>query len=227
VEVTEPDVAPLQVQGPLAPAVLTAVAGSGIAELGRFRCTRTEIAGAECVVSRTGWSGGEGYEVFPLGSSAALDVWDAIAEAGAPHGLLITGPNTANALEAGLTDTSYATNQGLNPLELWQDYVVDFDGDEFAGRAALERIRAEGVSRRQVGLLGPARRLPRCEWQWDVETDGAVVGQTRWIAYSFALERTIAVGVLDAAAAELGTSVTVVHPEGVAEFEVAALPFVR
>ena len=226
VEVSEPDVAPLQVQGPLAPALMRDLLGDQLAELRPFRCSEFTIAGVGCVVSRTGWSGGPGYEVFPLSSQRALAVWDAIVAAGEPHGLLVIGPNVTKAMESGITDTSYATNQGLNPLELWQDYLVDLDKGPFIGREALRAIAQRGVARRQVGLLGPQSRLPRLEGPWPLRRDGTDIGATRWASFSFALERAIAIGVVDAGHAVEGSTVEVLHPGGSAEMQICRLPFV-
>jgi aminomethyltransferase len=225
-EVSEPDAAPLQVQGPLAPALLGDLLGPALDELRPFRCTVFELAGVDCVISRTGWSGGPGYEVYPLSSARALDVWDAIVAAGERHGLLVTGPNVARAMERGITDISYATNQDLNPLELWQSYLVDLDKGPFIGRDALLEVHRRGPARRQVGLLGPAERLPRLEGPWPLLRDGAAVGDTRWASYSFALERAIAIGVVEAELAELGGSVEVEHPAGRTRLEICPLPFV-
>ena len=95
VTVREADVAPMQLQGPLARTVLEPLVGDALEGLGYYRLTHAEIAGVPCVVSRTGWSGGPGYEIFPLGSERALEVWDAVEAAGTPLGLLIVGPERA------------------------------------------------------------------------------------------------------------------------------------
>ncbi|MDX6533778.1 MAG: hypothetical protein QOF68_1522 [Gaiellales bacterium] len=228
VEVSEPDVAPLQVQGPSSPDVMRTLIGDKLDDLRPFHCMQATIAGVDCIVSRTGWSGGAGFEIYPRGTERALDLWDAVKAAGEPHDLLVIGPNLSKAMESGITDTSYATNQDLNPLELWQDYLVDLDKGDFIGREALQRIKDEGVSRRQVGLVGPESRLPRrLEWPWDIRVGEESIGSTRWLAYSLGLDRVIAIGVVDVDFSAVGTRVEVVHPEGVASMEVVELPFVR
>lgn len=227
VEVSEPDVAPVQVQGPLSPDVMRALFGPGIDDLKRFRCIRGHLAGTDVIVSRTGWSGGAGYEIYPLGSERALELWDAIVEAGRPHDLLVSGPNGPRAVESGITDTSLATNQSLNPFELWQDYLVDIHKGPFMGREALVAIRGRGITRRQVGLLGTAAALPRQETFWDIFSGDTVVGATRWTVHSWALGRSASIGVVDIACAEPGTELELVHPEGRQPVQVTTLPFVR
>jgi aminomethyltransferase len=223
--VREADVAPMQVQGPLARTVLEPLAGAALAGLGYYRLTRAEIAGVPCVISRTGWSGGPGYEVFPLGSERALDVWDAVAAAGAPFGMLVCGPNVPRALERGITDIAWFHNLGVNALEA-AERLVDLDAGEFVGRDALLAARQAGIRRRTVGLKGPDVTLPRADGTWQLLRDGTPAGATRWVARSPALGCMIGVGVVDHAHAEPGTELTLAAPDGAVPFTVATLPFV-
>src|SRR5204863_7063657 len=91
VEVREPDVAPLQIQGPKSADVLRGLVEGPLDDLGFYKCLVTRVAGLPAVVSRTGWSGGLGYEVFPLSSERAMHLWESLLEAGQPHGMLVTG----------------------------------------------------------------------------------------------------------------------------------------
>jgi glycine cleavage system aminomethyltransferase T len=227
VEVSEPDVAPLQVQGPASIEVMRALVGDAIDDLKPFRFMPAQIAGTDVIVSRTGWTGGLGYEIFPEESAGALELWDAVVEAGRPHDMLVAGPNISKAVESGITDTSLATNQSLNPLELWQDYLVDLDDGHFIGRDALIEIRDAGIKRKQVGLLGPPERLPRQEDSWELRDGDRAIGSTRWVTFSYGLDRTIAIGVVDLGYAEPGTEVAVAHPGGSETMEVTTLPFLR
>ncbi len=193
--------------------------------LGYYRLTHAEIAGVPCVVSRTGWSGGPGYEVFPLGSERALEVWDAVAAAGAPHGMLVCGPNVPRALERGITDIAWFHNLGVNALEA-AERLVDLDAGDFIGRDALLAARDAGIRRRTVGLRGPDVTLPRADGTWRLLRDGRPAGATRWVARSPALGRMIGVGVVDAEHAEPGTELQLVVADDLVPFEVATLPFV-
>ena len=155
VQVTEPDIPPLQVQGPRSGDVMAALTGGSTDRLGHFRCMQVAVAGVDSVVSRTGWSHELGYEIYPLGSDRALELWDAVVEAGRPYEMLITGPNIARAVESGITDTNLATGMHLKALEA-NPRLVDLDAGDFVGRDALRALSERGVSRRQVGLLGPS-----------------------------------------------------------------------
>jgi glycine cleavage system aminomethyltransferase T len=227
VEVSEPDIAPLQVQGPRSREVLRKLVGSAIDGLRYYRCMPAEIAGLPVVVSRTGWSGELGYEIFPLSEDRAMELFDTVLEAGREFDMLVTGPNLPKALEAGISDTAYYTNAGLNALELGRDSMVDLDAGPFVGREALLAIRRAGVRRRVVGLLGPpGARLPRLETFWPIRNGSAQSGATRWQAFSPALSRAVAIGVVRIEDATPGQTMTVSHPLGDTEMTVAELPFV-
>ncbi len=199
VAVAEADVAPMQLQGPRAAAVMAAAAGHDIERLGRFRCAPRTIAGVDCIVSNTGWSREPGYEIYPLGSDRAGEVWDALVAAGEPHGLLVTGPNIVRAVEQGISDTQYATNSAMNPIEAGMSALLDLDRPDFVGRDALRAVRERGPARRTVGLVCDGPPFPVMEQHWPVRTPaGDLAGVARWAVYSFALERNIAVVLVDA-----------------------------
>jgi glycine cleavage system aminomethyltransferase T len=226
VEVFEADVAPMQLQGPRAAAVLDAAAGAGASALPRFRCAAMAVAGVECIVSNTGWSRETGYEIYPLGSERAADVWDALAAAGEGHGLLVTGPNIVRAVEQGILDTQYATNSGTDPLEAGLGPLLDLDRADFVGRDALRAVRARGASRRTVGLVCDGDPFPPMERHWPVtDAAGAPAGTARWAVYSFALERNIAVALVDARLAT-GDGLAVEAPDGRRSGREHPIPFV-
>jgi aminomethyltransferase len=225
VEVREPDVAPLQVQGPKSAEVLRGLVEAPVDELGFYKCVVTRIAGIEAVVSRTGWSGGPGFEVFPLSSERAMELWDALCAAGEAHRMMVIGPNLPRAVERNVTDTAYHTNSGMDPFEAGHGRLVDLDKGEFVGRAALRRISEEGPKRKSVGLFIEGA-LPRLEWFWPVSDARGKAGEVRWAAHSFALDRSIAIALVDAAV-EAGETVRVRHPLGLVQATVTTLPFVE
>src|SRR6478672_2718043 len=163
VTVREADVAPLQLQGPRAAAVLAEVCELDGRQLPRFRCAVTRVAGVEAVVSNTGWSREAGFEIYPLGSERAPEIWDALVDAGERHGLLVTGPNIQRAIEQGITDTQYRMNSDMNPLEAGMAGMLDLDGADFVGRDALRAARDAGPPRATVGLVVEGEPVPRLD----------------------------------------------------------------
>jgi glycine cleavage system aminomethyltransferase T len=224
VRVGEPDVAPLQVQGPRASAVLRDL-GLELEAMRSFDCWVVRLAGVDAVLSRTGWSRELGYELYPLGSERAPALWRAILAAGERQGLLVTGPNLSRALEQGITDTHYAVNSGMNPFEAGAGRVVDLDAGPFVGRDALVAARRAGIERHTLGLVFDGDAVPRFESFWPVTAGPRHVGVVRWAAYAFALERHIAIALLDRRV-RAGDRVTVEHGEGAVPATVVELPFV-
>ena len=226
VAVAEADVAPMQLQGPRAAEVMRALAGAEAAGLARFRCATFTLADVECVVSNTGWSREAGYEIYPQGSERAVAVWDALVAAGEPHGLLVTGPNIVRAVEQGISDTQYATNSGMNPIEAGLGGMLDLDRPDFVGREALRAVRAAGAARQTVGLVCAGPPFPIMEQHWPVlGPGGSPAGVARWAVYSFALERNIAVGLVDARL-DPAAGLTVEAPDGPRAGTPHPIPFV-
>jgi aminomethyltransferase len=224
VTVREPDVAPIQVQGPKSLDVLRGLTEVPIEALGFYKCVVTRVAGIDAVVSRTGWSGGLGYEIFPLSSDRAMQVWDAVWAAGEPLGMMVVGPNVNRAVEKGVTDTAYYSNSGMNPYEAGHARLVDLGKGDFVGRSALARIAAGGATRKTVGLLIEGD-LPRLEWYWAIEDARGKAGEVRWAVHSFALDRSIGIALVDASV-EIGEQVRVHHPLGSPLATVTEVPFV-
>lgn len=224
VAVCEPDVAPLQIQGPKALEMLRGLVEAPLDALGFYKCTLTKVAGIDAVVSRTGWSGGLGYEVFPLSSNRAMELWNSLIAAGEPHGLMVTGPNVFRAVEKNVTDTAYHSNSDMNPYEAGHGRLVDLDKGDFIGRQALQQAAEEGVKRKTVGLLIDGE-LPLLEWYWPITDRHGNPGEVRWAVHSFELKQNIAIAIADASL-EVGDKVTIHHQAGNSEATVTALPFV-
>ena len=226
VEVEEADVSPLQLQGPLAATVLEPLYDGDLAALRRFDCAEVNVAGVRCVVSNTGWSKEAGFEIYPLGSDRCLELWDAIVSSGEPHGLLVTGPNITRAVEQGITDTQYKMNSGMTALEAGLESMLQLDGADFMGRDALVAERARGPRRRTVGLIADGEPFPFLEDFWPVlDSDGREVGVARWAVFSYALERNIAIALVEADVSD-ADDLVVRAPDGDRAARVHPIPFV-
>jgi glycine cleavage system T protein (aminomethyltransferase) len=154
--------AALALQGPSSRAVLADLVGTAIAELRFFRVAAATIAGVEVEISRTGFTGDLGYEIWiPAGD--ALSVFDAIMESGRPHGLRPAGLDALDVtrIEAGfvLQDVDYFSaprcaieSRKSSPLEIGLDWTVDLDRDGFVGQDALRAEKARGSTWQLVGL---------------------------------------------------------------------------
>ncbi|MGB2491466.1 MAG: glycine cleavage T C-terminal barrel domain-containing protein [Candidatus Puniceispirillum sp.] len=219
VNITEPDVSPLQLQGPKSGQIAHALFGEVVSDLRYYWLTELEFEGIPLVVSRTGWSSELGYEIYLCDGSKGDQLWEAIMKAGAPFGLKPGHTSSIRRIEGGMLSYHADMDIDTNPFELGLDRLIDLDMDaDFIGKAALTKIRQQGVTRRQVGLVIDGAPLAASNTTfWPVESDGQVIGKVTSAIYSPRLQQNIALAMLDMAYADIGT-------EAFAETSVGRLP---
>ena len=229
VQVFEPDVSPLQLQGPKSPYVARDLFGEWALELRYYRLAETSLDGIPLVVSRTGWSGELGYEIYLRDSRYGEALWEKIMAAGKPYGIVPAAPNTIRSIEGGLL--SYVSDIALtdNPFVIGMDRFVNLDqDDDFIGKAALTRIKADGVRRRLVGIELDGAPLPGSNEEfWAVSHEGQRVGHVTRCVYSPRLEKNIGWANVPAELAALGTSIVVATTEGDRGATVCAAPWIK
>lgn len=228
VQIREPDVSPLQVQGPKAKAVVQTLFGDRVLDLPYYYFIETELDGIPVVVTRTGWSGEVGYEIYLRDGSRGLDLWERVMEAGRPHNIAPTGPSDIRRIEAGILNYGADMTLENNPYEVGLGWLVDLDQSaDFIGKAALQRIKGEGVQRKLVGLEIEGERIGFNMDRWPVSRNGAVIGGVTSAIYSPRLEKNIAYAFVPVEHAALGTRLTVSVPEaGERAATVVRKPFV-
>jgi glycine cleavage system aminomethyltransferase T len=228
VHVHETDVAPLQIQGPHSGEVLRTLVGDRIAALRFFRSMPGSIANVPVVVSRTGWTGELGYEVYPLDSSKATLIWAEVIRAGAPFNMRPIAWSYIRALESGILAFPYLVIDDFNPFEHWRRGLVDLEKTSFIGQDALRRIvGAGGPPRQMIGLVGTAGgSLPDMERGWVAEKGGSAIGISRWSGSSPFLGRPIAIALVKRNSVEVGESITLRYDEGEVSMVVTDLPFI-
>jgi len=228
VEVHEAPVSPLALQGPRALDVMKELAPS-VASLPRYAWGWTSIAGVEVLVSRTGWSGEFGYEVFAPDVEPARRVWQEVRRASDPFGVLVTPVIGERAWERGVTDIRHGDNLRINPFEVGLEHTVDLDKHAgFIGQDALRRI-ADGTTPRRhaVAFTIDAEDVPELETFWPVKTPGGGerIGVVWQAGYSYALERHAGDALLDQPT-EIGTRLELLTPSGPISSTVVSRPLV-
>ena len=211
VTIREPDVSPLQLQGPNSCYIMQSLFGDGILDLRYFWLREVELDGIPLVVSRTGWSSELGYELYLQDGARGDELWEKIMAAGAPYGLQPGHTSTIRRIEAGMLSYHADMDAGTNPYELGLGRLVDLDTDaEFVGKAALRRIRDEGISRKQIGLVLNTAPLsgPNTVF-WPITRDGTRIGNVTSAIYSPRLQQNIALALIAAEYAVLGDEVSV------------------
>jgi len=227
VEVREPDVSPVQVQGPKSKQVMQALFGDRVLALRYYFFLETELDGIPVIVTRTGWTSEVGYEIYLRDGSRGVELWERILEAGRPYNIRPTGPSDIRRIEGGILNYGVDMTLENNPYEVGLDRLVDLDKEaDFLGRDALRRVRSEGVKRRLAGLQMDGAPIDFNMTRWPVRQHGEQVGWVTSAIHSPRLEKNIGYAMLPVAHAALGTPLTVDTPNGAAAAVVVPLPFV-
>ena len=226
VEVNTPHVYPMQLQGPRSAEIMVDVFGDAILDLRYYWWTRATVDAIDVVISRTGYSSELGYEIYLLGQERGGDLWEILMAAGESYGIAPGSPNRIRRIEGGVLDYASDMTPDENPLELGLDRLIDWD-KEFLGKAALEKIRDDGVRRRMIGIFldGPAL-LKNNEHRWPVTSGGARVGYVTNSVHSPRLDRNIAFAMIDVPFDVDDAPLQVETVEGVRNAERTSLPFI-
>jgi glycine cleavage system aminomethyltransferase T len=223
----EPDVSPLQIQGPKSGDIMKALFGQDIGDLKYYWLRELELDGIPLVVSRTGWSTELGYEIYLQDGSRGEELWEKIMAVGEPLGLKPGHTSSIRRIESGILSYHADADIDTNPFELGLDRLVNLDIEaDFIGKAALQRIQHDGVSRKQVGLLLDTEPLtgPNTSF-WPITHNGTTVGKVTSAIYSPRLEQNIALAMIAVAASELGTALEVTTTAATFSATVVERPF--
>lgn len=227
IEIREPDVSPMQIQGPKSKEVVRALFGDDVLDLKYYYFLETDLDGIPVIVTRTGWSAEIGYEVYLRDGSRGNELWERVMEAGKPFGIRPTGPSDIRRIEAGILNYGIDMTLDNNPYELGLGWLVDLDKEtDFIGKDALARIKTEGTSQKLVGVEIGGDALDLNMTRWPVKVGDAEVGFITSAIYSPRLEKNIGYAMVGIDHAELGTTLTVEAPPGDAEATVVRKPFV-
>ncbi|MFF7362736.1 glycine cleavage system aminomethyltransferase GcvT [Streptomyces sp. NPDC008125] len=225
----------IAVQGPASPAVLKAVTDADLDGLKYYAGLPGTVAGVPALIARTGYTGEDGFELF-VAPEHAEALWQALTEAGAPHGLIPCGLSCRDTLrlEAGMPLYGHELTTALTPFDAGLGRVVKFEKEgDFVGREALTAAAERAGTappRKLVGLVAEGRRVPRAGYPVVAVggTGAKVIGEVTSGAPSPTLGKPIAMAYVDAAFAAPGTEGVGVDIRGTHEpYEVVALPFYK
>ena len=228
VKISEPDVSPLQLQGPKSGKIMQALFGEDIIDLRYYWLRDIELDGIPLIVSRTGWSSELGYEIYLRDGARGTELWDKIMSAGTPFGLQPGHTSSIRRIEGGMLSYHADADINTNPFELGLERLVDLEMEtDFIGKAALTRIRDEGVERRQVGLVLDCAPLPGPNTTfWGLTSDGQMVGKVTSAIYSPRLEKNIALAIVQTGFDRIGQLLEAATSMGAAPAVVVEKPFV-
>jgi len=226
VEVSEPDVSPLAVQGPKAETVVASIFGDWVRELKYFWFRESEIDGIPVAVARSGWSKQGGFEIYLMDGTKGTALWNIVKEAGQPHGIGPGNPNWCERVESGLLAFGGDTDDQTNPFEVRMGKYVDLHvPDDTIGIQALRRIAAEGPKRHQLGVVLDNSEPVKAEFTWnDIDMDGARIGDMTTCVWSYRMKKNIGFALV-ATSAKPGDRVVVRRAAGPVEGTLCELPF--
>ena len=227
VTIKEPDVSPLQLQGPKSGEIMAALFGENIAELKYYWLRELDLDGIPLVVSRTGWSSELGYELYLQDGSRGDELWEKIMATGKPLGLKPGHTSTIRRIEGGMLSYHADADISTNPFELGFDRLVSLDIDaNFIGKTALRRIQSEGITRKQIGLTigGDPLLKPNTSF-WPIIKDGIEIGKVTSAVYSPRLKQNIALAIVAIEHTDIGSELDVTTSSGRAKAKIVERPF--
>ncbi|MEM9421934.1 MAG: glycine cleavage T C-terminal barrel domain-containing protein, partial [Pseudomonadota bacterium] len=226
VEVSEPDVSPLAVQGPKAEDVVAAIFGDWVRELRYFWFRDTEIEGIPVTLVRAGWSKQGGFELFLRDGSKGDRLWQIVKEAGAPFDIGPGYPNPSERTESGLLNYGTDTDDATNPFEVRMGKFVDLDiPDDVIGVGALRKIKAEGATRHQLGIILDVGEEDEDQSIWlDIVKDGEMIGHMTHKAWSYRMQRMLGYALVSVEARP-GDEVQVMRESGPVKGVLSKVPF--
>ena len=227
VKITEPDVSPLQLQGPNSGKIMIKLFGETINDLKYYWLKEYNLDGIPLIVSRTGWSSELGYEIYLRDESKGNVLYEKIMKAGKDHGLQPGHTSSIRRIEGGMLSYHADADINTNPFELGLDRLVNLDSEiDFIGKEALKKIKQDGIKRKQIGLELDCEPLkaPNTTF-WPVFFDDKKIGKITSAVYSPRLKKNIALAMVDVNKSKIGNKLKVKTNNGEVNCIIVEKPF--
>ena len=227
VQIKEPDVSPLQLQGPTSGEIMIKLFGEDIKDLKYYWLREYNLDGIPLIVSRTGWSSEHGYEIYLRDGTKGNELYEKIMEAGKEHGLQPGHTSSIRRIEGGMLSYHADADINTNPFELGFDRLVNLDSDiNFIGKEALKKIKHNGITRKQVGIEIDCKPLsgPNTTF-WELKKNNVNIGKVTSAVYSPRLKKNIALAMVSVEQSEIGNEFQVTTNEGLFNCIVVEKPF--
>jgi aminomethyltransferase len=227
VKIIEPDVSPLQLQGPTSGEIMIKLFGDSIKDLKYYWLREYTLDGIPLIVSRTGWSSELGYEIYLRDSSKGNELYEKIMTAGKDYGLQPGHTSSIRRIEGGMLSYHADADINTNPYELGLDRLVNLDSKvDFIGKEALKKIQQEGIKRIQVGLELECEPLkgPNTTF-WSIQKEDEVIGKVTSAIYSPRLKKNIALAMIKINQSKIGNKLKIKTNENDINCTVVEKPF--
>ena len=221
------DYGEVAVQGPETVKLLEPLVKADISlkELKRFKFIFAELFGKKILISRTGYTGEDGFEIYTFDPEDIVVIWKGILEKGKKYDIKPCGLGARDTTRFEVCYWLYGNDidETINPLESGQGWTVKFDKGNFIGKDALIEIKKRGINRKLVGLYIPQGGIPRSKME--VRKDGKKIGYITSGNYCPSLKKVYALAILDLPYTEKGDKVKIVIRNKEVEAEVVGTPF--
>jgi len=227
VKISEPDVSPLQLQGPTSQEIMVKLFGESIRDLKYYWLREYDLDEIPLIISRTGWSSELGYEIYLRDGSRGNELYEKIMEAGKEYGLQPGHTSSIRRIEGGMLSYHADADIHTNPFELGLDRLVNLDSEiNYIGKDALKKIKQNGIKRKQVGLEINCDALsgPNTTF-WPVNKEGELIGKVTSAVYSPRLKKNIALAMIKINYSDIGNQLEVETNEGKYLAKIVEKPF--
>jgi len=225
--IKEPDVSPLQLQGPKSIDIMKVLFGDEITNIKYYWLIETELNGIPLVVSRTGWSSELGYEIYLRNGSRGNELWELIMKSGKQFNLQPGHTSSIRRIEGGMLSYHADADINTNPFELGLDRLVNLQNDNrFIGKEALIKIKEEGIKRKQVGIIINSDPLegPNTTF-WPILKKDNIIGKVTSAVYSPRLKKNIALAMVTVENSEIGNNFDIKIAENYFKAQIVEKPF--
>jgi aminomethyltransferase len=224
------ETAMIAVQGPLALGLVQPLVSASLAAMKYYHGIQTEVAGQPAIVSRTGYTGEDGFELT-VPADAAVSIWEKLLSAGKDRGVMAAGLGARDTLrlEAAMPLYGHELSEEINPLEAGLAFAVNLEGRMFPGHDALVKIKQAPFARVRVGLELGGKRVPREHYPILHGPDSArvQVGEVTSGTFSPTFDKPIAMGYIRPDLAKVGTELFIDIRGQAESARVVKLPFYR
>ena len=227
VNIVEPDVSPLQLQGPTSGEIMIKLFGESIKDLKYYWFRELNLDGIPLIVSRTGWSSEYGYEIFLRDGSKGNLLYEKIMDAGKEFDIKPGHTSSIRRIEGGMLSYHADADINTNPFELGLDRLVNLESEiNFIGKEALRKIKKDGIKRKQVGLELDCDPLkgPNTDF-WSIYINDKKIGKVTSAVYSPRLKKNIALAMVNIKYSDIGKKLRVIADEKEFSSTVIEKPF--
>ena len=227
VNISEPDVSPLAVQGPKAEALMVKVFGEHVRKIGFFKFGWVEFSGTQQLVARSGYSRQGGFEIYLNGSHLGEAIWSHIWEAGQEFDIKPGCPNLIERIEGGLLSYGNEMTRENNPFEVGMEKFCCLDEDvDYIGKAALLKIAESGVRQKIIGVLFDGDPCPTCSKPWSIKADDKNIGFITSAIWSPRLRANVAHAMVSKEFCNVGQKISIhITKDSIIDGTISSLPF--